>query len=200
MYHYAGNNPIKYTDPDGREDWDESGSSCTITADDKLWKISENFNNKHGTNISYDDVAKANGIENPNLIIAGNKLDFSSFISTTNTENSENFFGQGLIGATEILSGLACDILTTLYVAGREAASLKMQGKLDPSVGAEAMSGYTIGAILMADGINMLSSAINQTKSEPVFWTLFEDIFLSSTYQDIGEAVELYQKREKNEK
>ncbi len=81
MYAYAANNPVKYTDPDGREVWDETYTTCTITSNDKLWKITEKFNIEHKTNITYYDVAKANGISDPNIIFEGDKLDFSSFLS-----------------------------------------------------------------------------------------------------------------------
>src|SRR5574344_175805 len=76
LYHYAGNNPVKYTDPTGAEDWDESGQTCTITDGDSLSQITKNYNDKNGTNYSYDDVAKANNIDDPNKIDAGSTLDF----------------------------------------------------------------------------------------------------------------------------
>ena len=84
LYHYAGNNPIKYTDPTGAFDWDTN----TIESGDTLAKITNEYNEKNGTNYSYDDVAKVNGIDDPNKIYAGDKLDFSSFDGTQQSSNS----------------------------------------------------------------------------------------------------------------
>ncbi|MGI5171974.1 LysM peptidoglycan-binding domain-containing protein [Treponema sp. OMZ 840] len=92
LYHYAGNNPIKYTDPTGMFDWETN----TIEAGDTLSKITDEFNRKNDTNYTYDDMAKANGIEDPNKIYAGDKLDFSSLLpektvaTTTLSEKSNN--------------------------------------------------------------------------------------------------------------
>ena len=202
LYHYAGNNPIKYSDPTGMEEWDENKTSCTIAPDDKLWKITEKFNNEHGTNISYDDVAQVNGIGDPNKIYAGDKLDFSGFVDNIiePPPKESNYLTQGLIGTVEFLSGVAVNVLTTVYVAGAETAALKTQGTLDPSVGAKALSGYTAGGLLMADGINMITSAFSKKETSPIIFPLLKEIFLSSTYQDVGKAVQEYQKGNKNDK
>ncbi|WP_407398898.1 LysM peptidoglycan-binding domain-containing protein [Treponema sp.] len=91
MYHYAGNNPIKYTDPTGLFDWENS----TVTENDKLWKIAQEFNEKYGTSITYDDIADGNGIDDPNHIEVGQKLDLNMFIpavddSSTKSINDSN--------------------------------------------------------------------------------------------------------------
>ena len=83
LYHYAGNNPIKYTDPTGAFDWDTN----TIESGDTLSKITNEYNEKNGTNYSYDDIAKSNGMHDPNKIYAGDKLDFSGFSNNIQTSN-----------------------------------------------------------------------------------------------------------------
>ncbi|QTQ16354.1 RHS repeat-associated core domain-containing protein [Treponema parvum] len=83
LYHYAGNNPIKYTDPTEAFDWDTN----TIESGDTLSKITNEYNEKNGTNYSYDDIANANGIDDPNKIYAGDKLDFSGFSNNIQTSN-----------------------------------------------------------------------------------------------------------------
>ncbi len=184
------------------EEWDESKTSCTITPNDKLWKITEKFNSEHGTNISYDDVAQANGIEDPNKIYAGDKLDFNGFINNVvePTSKEPNYLVQGLIGTGEVLLGVAADVLTTVYIAGAETAALKTQGTLDLSVGTKALSGYTIGGLLMADGINMITSAFFKKEANPKILSLCKEIFLSSTYQDVVNAIQEYQKENKNDR
>ena len=97
LYHYAGNNPIKYTDPTGAFDWDTN----TIESGDTLSKITDEYNTRNGTNYTYDEIAKANGIEDPNKIYVGNTLDFSSLLSektgeTTLSEKSNNTLGDML--------------------------------------------------------------------------------------------------------
>ena len=80
VYHYANNNPIKYTDPTGAFDWDTN----TIESGDTLSKVTDEYNTRNGTNYTYDDMAKANEIEDPNKIYAGDKLDFDGLIIRTN--------------------------------------------------------------------------------------------------------------------
>lgn len=89
---------MRYVDPDGREVWDEDGKSCSITKNDTLSKITENYNKKNGTNIDYKDVAKANKIDNPDLIITGNTLDFSSFSHNISESSSRTTSGDIMIG------------------------------------------------------------------------------------------------------
>ena len=90
LYHYAGNNPIRYTDPTGAFDWDTN----TIESGDTLAKITNEYNEKNGTNYSYDDVAKANGIDDPNKIYAGSQLSFDG-LKTNNAKKSfyEKIYG-----------------------------------------------------------------------------------------------------------
>src|SRR5574344_514088 len=81
LYHYAGNNPVKYNDPDGAFDWDEGKTSGSVQRNDTLSEATKEFNDKNGTNVDYHDVAAANGIKDPDKIKPGQKIDFSSFIT-----------------------------------------------------------------------------------------------------------------------
>src|SRR5574344_260041 len=81
LYHYAGNNPVRYTDPDGAFDWDEGKTSGSVQRNDTLSEATKEFNDKNGTNVDYHDVAAANGIKDPDKIKPGQKIDFSSFIT-----------------------------------------------------------------------------------------------------------------------
>ena len=171
LYHYAGNNPLKYVDPDGREDWDANGTSCTITPKDTLWKITDNFNNEHGTNISCVDAAKANGIENPDLIFAGNSLDFSSFLNINSsnnvnsnvTDNSDGGYyskaGNFFLGFGELISGVGI-----IVGGGFAAAALAPE-----TMGGSAMVGYDAvltGGAISAYGITRMAGANNKPFGE----------------------------------
>ncbi|WP_407427401.1 toxin TcdB middle/N-terminal domain-containing protein [Treponema sp.] len=50
LYHYAGNNPVKYTDPDGRMDTDEIGTFIDLVK--KLANANEDNRNKVATDLS----------------------------------------------------------------------------------------------------------------------------------------------------
>ena len=161
---------MKYVDPDGREDWDSSGTSCTITPKDTLWKITDNFNNEHGTNISCVDAAKANGIENPDLIFAGNSLDFSSFVQGIKSDkqdnpevNNDHHLRNGLL---EIGAGIAILVLTGIEVRNTMAK--------DPeSTTQVGYGGVLAGGTIIADGITRASGASKTTVKED-FMSLLE--------------------------
>ncbi len=76
MYHYAGNNPVRYTDPTGAYDFDND----EIQAGDTLTKITNQFNERYSTNYTVDEVASACGVENKDYIRTGDSLDFSKLI------------------------------------------------------------------------------------------------------------------------
>lgn len=171
LYHYAGNNPLRMTDPTGCEDWNENGTTCTITKDDTLWKITNNFNNEHGTNISCSDAAKANGIENPDMIFAGDNLDFSSFlcinisnnINSNVTDNSDGGYyskaGNFFLGFGELISGVGI-----IVGGGFAAAALAPE-----TMGGSAMVGYDAvltGGAISAYGITRMAGANNKPFGE----------------------------------
>ena len=77
LYHYAGNNPVKYTDPTGAFDYDEKTGIGVIEKGDTLSQIVKKYAHD---GVSIEDVARANGISNPDKIYEGNtlKLGFNS--------------------------------------------------------------------------------------------------------------------------
>ena len=185
MYHYAANSPVKYTDPDGREIWDESGTSCSISANDKLWKITENFNKEHGTNISYDDVAKANGIDDPNKIFEGNSLDFSLFINSpnantadtdNNSSNTSNLMGPNIekgytrgsnifIGTLEIFAGT---VVSAGSIIGAGTIDVISGGTATIPAGWAVLGAWASGSTLIGFGITRLANANNNKVSDDI--------------------------------
>ncbi|MEJ2306883.1 MAG: RHS repeat-associated core domain-containing protein, partial [candidate division WOR-3 bacterium] len=74
-YGYANNNPIKYIDPNGLFT-ERNETSGTVTKDDTLSEITANHNKKYKTNFDYNDIAKLNGINDPDIIKPGQKIKF----------------------------------------------------------------------------------------------------------------------------
>ena len=162
---------MKYVDPDGREVWDETGKSCEITQNDSLSKITQNFNQNHDMDISYEEVAKANNISDPDKIYTGNKLDFSSFLKTSEINSSDNnptekinsgyysTAGNFFIGFGELLSGVGI-----IVGGGFAAAALAPE-----TLGGSAMVGYDAvitGGAISAYGITRMTGANNKPFGE----------------------------------
>ena len=93
LYHYAGNNPVKYLDPDGRMDWD----TFTVEIGDTLPKITKEFNEKYSTNYSVGFMAKACGITNLGFLNVGDVLNFDSIIPSWHVTGKGS--GVGAYGA-----------------------------------------------------------------------------------------------------
>ena len=73
LYHYGGNNPVRYTDPTGLFDWDTN----TIQEGDTLSQIAKDCNTRYGTNYTADDLQGLNSdtISDKDKIYAGNHLN-----------------------------------------------------------------------------------------------------------------------------
>ena len=73
LYHYAGNNPLRYTDPTGAFDWDTN----TIQSGDTLSQIAKDCNTRYGTDYTADDLQGLNSdtISDKDKIYAGNQLN-----------------------------------------------------------------------------------------------------------------------------
>ena len=168
---------MKYTDPTGCEDWDENGSSCTITQNDTLWKITDNFNKDHGTNITSRDVAKANGIENPDMIYAGDTLDFSSFVQDKNLDNQEN---SEIKNDHNLRNGLL-EIGAGLVIWGLTAIEVRNQMQKDPkSTTQVGYGGVMAGSTIVALGIARAAGASKTT---------VKDDFMSLQESPLGSAL-----------
>jgi RHS repeat-associated protein len=96
LYHYGGNNPVIYIDPDGLFNI----KTGEIERGDTLKSITPQLNSKFGTNLSIFDVAKANNIKNPDKIRTGDHIALPG-------KNAQlNFDGKNL-SLTDKLYGIA---------------------------------------------------------------------------------------------
>ncbi len=70
LYHFAGNNPVIYVDPNGLFNI----KTGDIEKGDTLRDITNQLNKKFGTKLSVSDVARANKIKDPDKIGAGDYI------------------------------------------------------------------------------------------------------------------------------
>ncbi|WP_439647437.1 RHS repeat-associated core domain-containing protein [Brucepastera parasyntrophica] len=170
-YEYCRNNPLRYTDPTGM--WTDNGDGTfTAVEGDTLWDLyGADWQEKSGyegdpTKLQIGDVVgKKNEISES--LPVDNTIDSQEI---TTPEKEPNFLLQGLLGGGEILGGLATYVGITAWGIAQEAAAIKMQGTLDPSVGYSMLAGYTYASIMLADGINLLSNAFAKKKHKVLLY------------------------------
>ena len=100
LFHYAGNNPVRYIDPTGAYDWETN----TVEAGDTLSQITKDFNERNGTNFTYKDFAESLGLENPDDIKVGQHLDLFIFIPAIENDSKENSNAAFNLSFTDIFS------------------------------------------------------------------------------------------------
>ncbi len=72
---------------------ESQGEKCetqTVKKGDTLGQIVTDYNKEHGTDLSVSDVAKMSGIENPDLIYPGQKINFGNQVVTGVTSAPQN--------------------------------------------------------------------------------------------------------------
>lgn len=126
----------------------------------------------------------------PKYVVDNNIQEFLSGNSKL-LENQE-YIKQGALGVGEIGLGVGIWVGTTFLAINAEVAALEKGQPVDASVGSLALSGYAGGTVYIADGVRLLSSAFCKERIEPVSFSLIKDLFFSSPYQDIGEAIKIY--------
>jgi hypothetical protein len=143
LYHYAGNNPVKYTDPDGREDNDAQGDLKTIKLDDKfniiLPKDDRNFFNRL---IDSDSDKHTPFIENKET---GEKTRITI---VKGTPPAVSLKGNGIIG---IVKGLLGKGKNTLTVAKGVDLTLKSGEIGQVIIDKGKIIGFSKNAILHSD-------------------------------------------------
>ena len=176
LYHYAGNNPVKYTDPTGMFSYDESGQSGIIEYGDTLSQIVKDYNKNNGTNFSVDDVAQANNITDVNKIYAGDTLSFNQDSTKEPTlipleQNSplailevpditQKTGGYDIVAGAELI-GLGASLATAGGIAGSETIAAIGAGTISAgaAVTGAATTGFFVflGGAIIFMGIDLMS-------------------------------------------
>lgn len=174
--------PIKYTDPTGMFAADEDGQGGTVTSGDTLSQIVKDYNTKNGTNLDYNDVAKANGIENPDkigvgqIIQLGEKKESSTSAKQDNNVSQQQNAGYSkltniMIGTGEILGGVGM-----WYLSYQSAKGVVVTGGIaSAQAGWVALETFTVGSSFMAFGLERITGN-NNTKIEDEITGVFEPI------------------------
>ena len=205
LYHYAGNNPIRYTDPNGRslDDWQDNGDGTwTVKSEGaKLWdvwganwdvlsgvtseeeakkiQVGQTYGFKQSTNSNtssiFDDYSKELKEREKN-----SKIDISV--------PTYEYVLQGISGFGEMGLGILGYVGVTAYGAAEEALALKCNGQIDPSVGYSMMLGYSASSVLFADGFNLFVDAFQKKQKDSIFWNVFQNL-ITDPMVDVGKGL-----------
>ena len=181
LYHYGGNNPVRYSDPTGLFDFDTN----TIEEGDTLSQIAKDCNTRYGKNYTADDLQGLNSdtISDKDKIYAGNHLnlgktediqkrtaDYTSRATTqdlieqvTPERKEDHHLRNGLL---EIGAGLTIWILTGIEVRN----TMLKDPKSTTQVG---YGGILAGGSLIADGF-VRATGNSKTTVKEDFMSLLE--------------------------
>ena len=212
LYHYAGNNPVKYTDPTGMslDDWQDNGDGTwTVKSEGaKLWDV-------WGAN--WDVLSGVTSEEEAKKIQVGQTYGFKQ--STNNNTSAifddyskelkerakdskidvpvptHEYVFQGITGFSNMVLGILGYVGVTAYGAAEEAVALKCNGQIDPSVGYSMMMGYSASSVLFADGFNLFVGAFQKKQKDSIFWNVFQNL-ITDPMVDVGKGLSKIRNKE----
>ena len=191
LFHYAGNNPVKYVDPTGAFIWDENGQGGFVTEGDTLSQIVAEYNRNNGTNLNYSDIAEKNGILNPDKISINQRIGFNDDItlrpacsdiiltekekllspklSRPQLDTTKNIaYNRGAniaIGILEILGG---GVIAAGTIIGAGAVEIGSGGAASIPAGWAVLGGWSTGSTFVAFVITRLTGTNNSRISDDI--------------------------------
>ena len=212
LYHYAGNNPVKYTDPTGMslDDWQDNGDG-TWTVKSEGAKLCDVW----GAN--WDVLSGVTSEEEAKKIQVGQTYGFKQ--STNNNTSAifddyskelkerakdskidvpvptHEYVFQGIAGFSKMGLGILGYVGVTAYGATEEAVALKCNGQIDPSVGYSMMMGYSASSVLFADGFNLFVGAFQKKQKDSIFWNVFQNL-ITDPMVDVGKGLSKIRNKE----
>ncbi len=170
MYHYAGNNPIRYIDPTGLYEYE-------VQTGDTLSQMVQDHNKKYNTNYSYKDIALHNGIKDPDKINVGQKIDIPipgeemrypvhhPLKKHIYPEKTHSRVFNICIGLGEVVGGFGVWVAT---IAGAAAVTVGTEGVGVYVAGVAVGEGLATGAFLIGDGFGRIVGAHDAPVSEDI--------------------------------
>ncbi len=186
LYHYAGNNPVKYTDPNGC--WTDNGDGTyTAESGDTLYGLyGENWQQKSGFNKDPRtlQVGETVGQKREYHDLWESISSTNTYTATSNTENGQIMFGinlnfVGMVGA-DVSVGLLFDLddptKSGMFLSGGFAAGV--------SDGASVFGGYNSGRM---DAENLGTLSVGYGPFEGTLGIDSNgDLSISGSYSPIG--------------
>ena len=220
LFHYAGNNPVRYIDPMGfsLDDWQDNGDGTwTVIAEGaKLWDVwGENWDILSGVSSEEDakkiQIGQTYGFKRSTKSNTSPVFDIykKQLLERAKTSTLDvpcptqvkllyrmEYTIQGIAGLSEMCLGVLGYVGVTYYGFKAEKAALKKKAQISPAVAYSMLTGYSLSGVLFADGFNLFIGAFQKKKVDPIFFDIFQNL-ITDPMVDLGNGLYNEFKKEK---